>query len=171
MQIKKPVNAGFFMTLKHPDKYHVLQQENIMSKHLHHYLEKQKEKYELASTRSGKYTGNKKIEDLPYDPFKSVLRDQDNEPKREYTQVGDKIQGRFKQWHPNGNLHIDCFYADSEIYGQYKRYHKDGTLEFDRVYNHSKKIIDDTSKLSDQDKKELKEQYPLIKFLEDDSNE
>ena len=46
--------------------------------------------------------------------------------------------GKYKQWHDNGQLWEECVYKDGKIEGKYKQWHDNGQLSVERVYKDGK---------------------------------
>jgi len=65
------------------------------------------------------------------------------------------MNGEHKQWHENGQLSVQCHYANGKMEGEYKEWHPDGELMEHDVYVYGESLGLEMGSLTDKDRFEL----------------
>jgi len=62
-----------------------------------------------------------------------------NESRNVIDEEGDRENGEYKKWYPNGQLWVQCFYKDGVLHGEYKEWYDNGKLSKHHFYKNGQK--------------------------------
>lgn len=74
------------------------------------------------------------VKTLTYDEFKQLATGTIKTPTLECSYVNGKLNGEYKTWYSNGNLHTQAFYIHGKLDGIYKKWHENGELYKEASY-------------------------------------